>query len=102
MILIQPSSVTIPSAALFLSLCLLISLTACASTPQEIVVSEPTAIVLTKEVLVPVPASLSAEVKIPQLPENADTLELGATYRATVIRLMVANMQLAEISKLGK
>jgi len=57
-------------------------------------------VVIEKEVLVPVPVGLTAPVPIPQLSPDADTLELGAVYRATVIRLMIANMQLAEIGKL--
>jgi hypothetical protein len=55
-----------------------------------------------KEVLVPVPVSLTRQPEVPQLPETLDTLSLGAVYKQTVIRLMQANGQLAEISKLGE
>ena len=77
----------------------LIVLAGCSTTPPT-VVTETKTVTLNKLVLVPVPAALTQTVEIPQLPASADTLELGATYRATVIRLMVANMQLAEIRKL--
>ncbi len=89
---------TAQNAICSLTLCLL--LTACVSSPQEIVVTRTEAITLIKEIMVPVPASMTAQVPIPILPRNADTLELGATYKATVIRLMIANMQLDEIGKL--
>ena len=52
--------------------------------------------------LVPVPVSLTRQPEVPQLPETLDTLSLGAVYKQTVIRLMQANGQLAEISKLGE
>ena len=63
-------------------------------------VTETETVTLTKEIMVPVPESLTAELQIPRLPSNADTLMLGTTYKATVIRLLVCNMQLNEIGKL--
>lgn len=48
----------------------------------------------------PVPAGLTEEVEIPQLAVHPDTLALAAAYRATVIRLMVANGKLREIGTL--
>ena len=83
-----------------LALCLLLSLSSCASTPLEIVVTETETVTITKEIMVPVPASLTAQVEIPILPDQVDTLQLGAVYKATVIRLMIANMKLEQISKL--
>lgn len=49
----------------------------------------------------PVPPGLTAPVEVPRLPESVDTLSLGATYKATVVRLMQANGQLAEIKRLA-
>jgi hypothetical protein len=51
-------------------------------------------------VLVPVPAGLTEQVEIPRLPANPDTIALAAAYRATVIRLLIANGRLREISEL--
>jgi hypothetical protein len=50
--------------------------------------------------MVPVPEGLTKQAEIPKLPVNPDTLQLGAVYRATVIRLMIANGRLAEIAAL--
>ena len=77
----------------------MLSLTSCASTIPT-VVTETETVVVEKEIMVPVPDSLTALVQIPLLTPKADTLELGATYKATVIRLMVCNGQLAEIGQL--
>jgi len=51
--------------------------------------------------MVPVPSGLTQQVEMPVLPDNPDTLALGATYRATVVRLMVANGKLKEIAELN-
>ena len=49
----------------------------------------------------PVPSKLTKQVEVPVLnTENLDTLQLGAVYKATVIRLMIANGQLAAIASL--
>lgn len=96
----KPSSGTIRHAALWPSLCLLSLLSACASPRPPTVVSEVETITLTKEVLVPVPAGLTEQVEIPRLPANPDTIALAAAYRATVIRLLIANGRLREISEL--
>jgi len=47
-----------------------------------------------------VPQELTEQVEIPTLPAGADTLQFGAVYRATVIRLMVANGKLKAIEQL--
>jgi hypothetical protein len=75
-------------------------LSACASQRPPTVVSEVETVTLTREVLVPIPAGLTEQVDIPQLPANPDTIALAAAYRATVIRLLIANGRLREISEL--
>lgn len=64
--------------------------------------TETETVTLTKEVLVPVPDELTRPVEIPKLPPNPDTLQLSTTYKATLIRLLIANGQLKEIGELGK
>lgn len=82
------------------SLCLVIFLTGCASTEPRTVVKTRT-LTIEKEVLLPVPEELTEQVEVPLLPVNADTLQVGAVYRATVIRLMVANGKLKAIEELS-
>lgn len=79
----------------------MIFLTGCASQEPRTVVKTRT-VTLEREVMVPVPKELTDQVEVPVLPANADTLQFGATYRATVIRLMVANGKLKEIERLGE
>jgi len=56
---------------------------------------------------VPVPEELTRPVEIVELPDNggyrnADTLQLGAAYRAQKVRARQCNGQLAEIATLGE
>ena len=86
------------NAGLLLILILLILSSGCVSPPAVIV--EPEIIELYRDKIVPVPERLTKQVEMPKLPANPDTLSLGAVYRATVVRLMIANGQLKEIGDL--
>ena len=80
-------------------LCLIVLSVSCASTePLTVVRTEH--VVIEKEIFVPIPTSLTKQAEVPKLPANPDTLQLGAVYKATVIRLMIANGRLAEIAGL--
>ncbi len=68
--------------------------------PKPIVLTETVTVELIREVLIPVDDKLTNRVDIPQLGNNPDTLQLGATYRQTVTRLMVCNRRLSEIEGL--
>jgi len=87
------------NVASLLILCLVTMCAGCVS-PAPKIVTETETVIIEKEVLVPVPAGLTEQVEVPVLPANPDTIQLGAAYRATVIRLMVANGKLAEIRDL--
>lgn len=51
---------------------------------------------------IPVPGTLTTPVEIPELPDNANTLELGAAYKARGVRLRQANGQLTAIGNLNE
>ena len=74
-------------------------MTACAS-QVPVIVTRVEHVVIEKEVLVPVSESLIERVPMPVLPPDYDLLQLGLTYKATVIRLMIANRKLKEIGDL--
>ena len=47
---------------------------------------------------VPVPERMTAPVEVIELPDGFDVYQLGAAYRASVIRIQQCNGQLAEIA----
>ena len=80
------------------------SMTGCAN---ERVIVEYETIELTRDRFVPVPAALTRPVEIVELEDNgglrnADTLQLGAAYRAQKVRAAQCNGQLAAIKNLGE
>ena len=79
------------------SLCLLTLLIGCAECP---VVVKTETVTLEKEVLVPVPKSLTKQVEVPPMPDNLDTIGLGVLYKITLTRLLIANGRLKEIEGL--
>ncbi len=86
-------------------LCLTGLMTGCASEPRVVVEYE--TIEVARDRFVPVPRALTAPVEIVELEDNgglrnADTLQLGAAYRAQKVRAAQCNGQLAAIQKLGE
>lgn len=84
-------------------LCLIGMTTGCATEPKY--VTEYETITVSRDRIVPVPESLTKPVEIVELPDNggfrnADTLQLGAAYKAQKVRAKQCNGQLLEISKL--
>jgi len=77
-----------------MSYCLAVLLASCAC-PEPIV--KPETVTIEKEIILPVPARLTAPIDIPQMCAVMDTLALGALYKQTVTGLMVCNGQLSEI-----
>ena len=85
-------------------LCLIGLTTGCAS---DRVIVEYETVELTRDRFVPVPPALTRPVEIVELEDNgglrnADTLQLGAAYRAQKVRAAQCNGQLAAIQKLGE
>lgn len=79
-------------------------MTGCASEPKVITEFETIAVV--RDRFVAVPEELTRPVEIVELPDNggfrnADTLQLGAAYRAQKVRAEQCNGQLAEIAGLA-
>ena len=75
----------------------------CATEPRYI--TQYQTVEVTRNVFVPVPAGLTKPVEIVTLPDNggfrnADTLQLGAAYKAQVVRAKQCNGQLASIKNL--
>lgn len=84
----------------------LIGLTAgCATEPR--IVTEYQTVEIVRDRYIEVPASLTQRVEIVELPDNggfrnADTLQLGAAYKACTVRTEQCNGQLDEIAELGE
>jgi len=83
-------------------LCLIGSTLGCATTEY---VTEYETVEVIRDRFVPVPEELTRPVEIVELPDNggfrnADTLQLGAAYRAQKVRAAQCNGQLAEIKSL--
>jgi hypothetical protein len=62
---------------------------------------------VSRDVYVSIPPSLTAPVEIVELEDNdgtrnADTLQLGAAYRAQKVRAKQCNGKLAEIAAIGR
>ncbi len=74
-------------------------LASCASSPERIVV-HPEVIELYRNVMVPVPAEMTARVPVPVLPSNLNPEGLGVTYLRTVNALESCNSLLEDISVL--
>lgn len=84
-----------------MSLCLLISLTGCATTPEPITIFEVREVY--RDRYVPIPMGLVKPCQGAPLPAGpVDTLALGAAYKQLKIRLAACNSQITEISKLGE
>jgi hypothetical protein len=66
------------------------------------VITEYKTVTVVQEKFIPVPAALTAPVAGVERPPVVDTIALGATLKACIIRLDVANRQLAEIASLGE
>lgn len=97
------SSKTTQIAARFLIPFLMTLIVGCA-TPVKYVTQYQT-VEVTRNVFVPVPGGLTEPVEIVTLPDNggfrnADTLQLGAAYKAQVVRAKQCNGQLAAIKNL--
>ena len=91
-------------AASLMILCLIGLTSGCAS--SEVIVEYET-IEVYRDRFVPIPLTLTNPVEIVELEDNggmrnADTLQLGAAYRAQKVRAEQCNGKLAEIARLGE
>ena len=92
------------SAGALTILCLIGLMTGCGTTK---VIVEYETVEVTRDRFVAVPPALTRPVEIVELEDNgglrnADTLQLGAAYRAQKVRAAQCNGQLASIKKLGE
>lgn len=79
-------------------LLLTLSVAGCATTPEPIYIYKTVEVV--RDRYVPIPESLTQPVEIVELPEGFDVYQLGAAYKAAVVRLHQCNGFLTEIASI--